>query len=371
MIKWFRKLSKTVIVLLNIVAVLALFLSYLATYISPVRFSLLALFGIAYGVILITNVIFIVFWLFVKKRLALISIIAILIGFSHLDSYIQFIPKKQKPKPTEPAIKLVSQNVKLFGWYDWKRNKENKKTMIQNLKSMQGDVVCIQEYFFHTSKGKFDTKSEIKKELNLPFEHEYFTNVVNRNQKYGIATFSKYPIVNSGSIPFKNESGNACIYTDIKIGDDTIRVYNAHVASIRFGDTDYRFMEEIKKPEAGKVKPIVKDGMGILKRMDRAYVKRARQVHAIKNHAAKSPYPVIICGDFNETPVSYSYAQLANGLTDSFRKSGFGISNTYIGKFPSYRIDYIFHSKSLQSQNYRKYPEKISDHHALSVEIYW
>lgn len=370
MIKWLRSLSKRLLIILNILAVIALFLAYLSTYISPEKVAFLALFGIAYGVLLVTNVIFILFWLFVKKRLALISAIAILIGFSHLAAYMQLIPHFENAEISGQKITVVSQNVKLFGWYNWKTNKQDRDTMIAGLKRVDADIYCFQEFFHNTTPGKFDTRNTIEKRLETPYSDLHYTNSINMDEKYGIVTYSKYPIVNMGRVKFDREYSNACIFSDIDINGDTIRVYNAHVASIRFQREDYRFLDEIKKTEQ-PVKPVIKDGMSILDRLTIAYKKRANQVRSIKAHAAQSPYPVIICGDFNDTPVSYSYAQLSEGMVDSFRESGWGIGNTYIGKFPSFRIDYIFHSPDMHSQNYRKLPEKISDHHGIAAEIYW
>lgn len=363
-------MSKRLLIILNILAVVALFMAYLSTRISPEEVAFLALFGIAYGVILVTNLIFIVFWLLVKKRLALISTIAIIIGFSHLSAYMQLIPHSEKSDIEGQKIKIVSQNVKLFGWYNWKTNIQDRDTMIAGLKRANADIYCFQEYFHNTTPGKFDTRNVLEKRLGTPYADLHYTNSINMDEKYGIVTYSKYPIVNMGRVKFDREYSNTCIFSDIDVNGDTIRVYNAHVASIRFQSEDYRFLDEIKKNDQ-PVKPVIKDGMSILDRLTIAYKKRANQVHSIKDHAAQSPYPVIICGDFNDTPVSYSYAQLSEGMVDSFRESGWGIGNTYIGKFPSFRIDYIFHSPTMHSQNYHKLPEKISDHHGIAAEIYW
>lgn len=370
MIKWLRSLSKRLLIALNILAVIALFLAYLSTYISPEKMVFLAVFGIAYGVILVVNLFFILFWLLVKKRIALISTIAILIGFSHLSAYFQLLPHFAKAETTDNKIKIVSQNVKLFGWYNWKRNKQDRDTMMTGLEQAAADIYSFQEYFHNITPGKFDTHETIKKRLKTPYSNVHYTNSINMDEKYGIATYSKYPIVNTGRVRFERENSNACIFSDIAINGDTIRVYNAHVASIRFRNDDYRFMDEIKSSEQN-VKPVIKDGFGILERLNIAYKKRASQVHSIMAHVANSPYPVIICGDFNDTPVSYSYTQLSDNLVDSFRESGWGIGTTYIGKFPSFRIDYIFHSEGLHSQNYHRLPETISDHHAIVTEIYW
>src|SRR5690606_23644184 len=96
----------------------------------------------------------------------------------------------------------------------------------------------------------------------------------------------------------------------------------------------------------------------------------AHQVELISRHALSSPYPVIICGDFNDSPVSYSYNTITQNFTDAFGESAYGIGNTYRGKFPSFRIDYIFHDKRFNSGNYITHPESISDHHSISTEIY-
>lgn len=363
-------MSKGLLIFLNILAVIALLLAYLSTHISPEKVAFLALFGIAYGVILFSNVVFILFWLLVKKRLALISAIAIAIGFPHLAAYMQLVPKFPPALEEGQSIKIVSQNVKLFGWYNWRHNKQDRDTMIAGLELTEADIYCFQEYFHNTTPGKFDTRETLTKKLKTPYSNVHYTNSINMDEKYGIVTYSKYPIVNKGRVIFDREYSNACIFSDINVNGDTIRVYNAHVASIRFQNEDYRFMDEIKKTEQ-PVKPVIQDGIGIVDRLTVAYKKRANQVHAIKAHAAESPYPVIICGDFNDTPVSYSYAQLSENMVDAFRESGWGIGNTYIGKFPSFRIDYIFHSPLLQSRNYHKLPEKVSDHHAIAAEIYW
>ena len=363
-------MSKRLLIFLNILAVAALLLAYLSTHISPEKVAFFALFGIAYGVLLITNVVFIVFWLLVKKRLALLSAIAIIIGVSHLSAYMQLIPKFSDAETEGQKIKIVSQNVKLFGWYNWRHNKQDRDTMIAGLQRADADIYCFQEYFHNTTPGKFDTRETITKRLKTPYSDVHYTNSINMDEKYGIVTYSKYPIVNMGRVTFDREYSNTCIFSDIDVNGDTIRVYNAHVASIRFQNEDYRFMDEIKKTEQ-PVKPVIQDGIGIVDRLTVAYKKRASQVRSIKAHAAESPYPVIICGDFNDTPVSYSYAQLSEGMVDSFRESGWGIGNTYIGKFPSFRIDYIFHSPQLHSRNYHKLPEKVSDHHGITAEMYW
>lgn len=355
--------------MMNVVAVIPLLLAYLATVVDPQTAPFLQLFGIGYGFSLLVNFFFIVFWLIFKKRFALISAVAILIGINHMSRYIQILPPMTDTEPDE-YVQVISQNVKLFGWYNWRHNIRDRDEMIGNLKEMKGDIYCFQEYFHHGTEGVFNTKDLLRDSLGTPSVHIEYTTDIQGDQHFGIATFTKYPIVSKGRIHFGGERGNLCIYTDMKIGDDTVRVYNAHVASIRFSDADYRLMEDLQK-QKGRGEFRMDGGRNIVKRMVRAYKKRAGQTREIQRHIASSPYPVILCGDLNDSPVSYSYTKVSQGLIDAFRVDGWGIGSTYVGIFPSFRIDYIFYDPAFGSFDYTTYPEKVSDHRAIGCKVYF
>jgi endonuclease/exonuclease/phosphatase family metal-dependent hydrolase len=356
---------------LNILVVLGIILAYAATEISPERFPYLAFFGIAYGFLLVANMIFILFWLLVKKRFALLSALSILLGFNYLASYFQALPDFKKKTPPANAVKIVSQNVKLFGWYNWEENIAQRDKMMRHLETTEGDIFCFQEFFHNSGPGIFETKELLKLTLNAPYAYDEYTSTVGQNQHYGIATFSKFPIVGRGQIRFEGEkNNNMCIYTDVVAYGDTVRIYNVHAASIRFSDSQYAFIKELND-EREQTEVEFNEAFGIVERLAAAFTRRAKQVEKVKAHSAESPHPVVICGDFNDTPVSYSYATISEGLSDSFREAGgLGIGSTYLGAFPSFRIDYIFHSKELVSADYTRYEEAISDHNAISSLIW-
>jgi len=356
---------------LNIIAVLGLFLSYLSTYVSPQKFVYLAFFGVAYGVLLVLNLFFIFFWLMVKKRLALLSFIALALGINHLRHYFEFIPSYTDDLSDAKKVKLVSQNVRLFGWYNWESNIEDRDWMMRNLELAKADIYCFQEFFHNTRPGTFETRELLKKTLGTPFLHEHYPVTVHGDQHYGIATFSKYPVIAEGMIEFPSERSNVCIYSDIAVGYDTIRVYNAHLASIRFSEDDYKFLNELQNNKENKPTPDLAEGFGIITRLSNAYIKRANQITQITDHIKTSPHRVVLCGDFNDTPVSFTYGKVSGLLYDSFKNGGLGIGNTYRGAFPSFRIDYIFHSPEIQSENYFRLPEEVSDHHAIGSTLYW
>jgi endonuclease/exonuclease/phosphatase family metal-dependent hydrolase len=174
-----------------------------------------------------------------------------------------------------------------------------------------------------------------------------------------VAIFSAFPIIGNGKIIFDKNSNNVCIYSDIKIDKDTVRVYNVHLQSIHLGYEDYKFVDDVMN---NKETEELEKSKNILKRIKRAFIKRSIQTELVAEHIAKSPYPVIVCGDFNDPPASYTYHTISENLEDAFVESGNGFGRTYAGKFPSFRIDYILHSDIYKAYDFRTIREELSDH---------
>ncbi len=362
---------------LNYLAVACLLISYLSPYISPEIFWPIAFFGLAYPLLLGVNILFVIFWCLKWKRQFLLSIVVIAIGWTHLSGFIQISATGKKDNST--GFKILSYNVRLFDLYNWKNDKNivTRNKIFDFIKEDSADVICLQE-FFSDDSGHFATIDTIVKFQKAINHHVEYTESMYDKFHWGIATFSKYPIIDRGKVEFEEKSNNICIYTDLKVEGDTIRVYNTHMASIHFQYKDYQLLSNIGKVNPGytpKAKDIVKEDLyegskNILRLMKSAFVKRAKQADIISKHIAKSPHSVIICGDFNDTPASYAYHKIAGELSDAFVQSGKGFGRTYIGAFPSFRIDYILHSKKLRSSDFQTITQKeLSDHYPISCYI--
>jgi len=363
---WIRR----VMFALNILAILFLLLSYSASYISPEKIWWLALFGIGYGIILCVNILFVLFWIIFKSRNFLFSLFVILIGFGKMFNIYEIHFFKDKPlakkETTSFPVKVMSYNVRLFDLYNWFHNQETREKIFKFLSAESPDIICIQEYFTSDKKeDHFSNNDTLKKVIPAAYSNIIYSTTLYQTSHWGIATFSKYPIINKETVHFQERGGNIFTFSDIKIGNDTIRVYNTHLESIRFGKADYKFIENLGETEQDELK----GSMSIILRLKRAFIKRAKQVQVLHKHILSSPHPVILCGDFNDTPSSYTYSMLCNGLEDSFRESGTGFGKTYIGAFPSFRIDYILHDERLKSTGYTTYHEKLSDHFPISSWI--
>ena len=203
-------------------------------------------------------------------------------------------------------------------------------------------VICFQE-FLTLRKGKI-TLAGIKKELkDLPYSHVNYTHRIPGKSNFGLATFSKYPIINKGIIKFEN-SLNGIIFSDLIIPQDTVRIYNCHLQSVKLKQDYNQVLDSLI---SGYDDKRFDEFRYISVKIRDAYIKRAFQAELLSRHIKNSPYPVIVCGDFNDTPFSYSYYRLSRNLKDAFIESGSGIGSTYRQNFAPIRIDYILYSPSL------------------------
>jgi endonuclease/exonuclease/phosphatase family metal-dependent hydrolase len=230
------------------------------------------------------------------------------------------------------------------------------------IKAEKPDIVCFQE--FRKQEGEGYTFQKILKLLK-PAKYFYSFYDYSNETGSGIAIFSKYPIIAKGRMLFRNTC-NISMYNDIVVKKDTIRIFNCHLQSIRFLKGDYDFIDSVQFSMSEKNKAGIKT---ISYKLREAFKLRARQVDYISRLIEKSTYPVILCGDFNDTPVSYTYRHMKGNLNDAFRESGKGIGNTYNGKVPSFRIDYIFHSNIFASFSYKMRHEGYSDHFPVFCKI--
>jgi len=351
---------------INIFAAGSLLLSHLASFISPAKVWWLAMFGIGFGICVTTNLVFLIYWLIRRDKRLLLSLITLLLTADKLLGIYQ-IHFAQNDQPKE-AIKVMSYNVRLFDLYNWTHNNESKEKIFQMLQEQNADIICFQEFYSSedTTHYRFNNVSKLRSVLRASYSHIYYSITLRKTDHWGMATYSRFPIINKKTVYFSDRGKKAFIYSDIVKGNDTIRVMNMHLQSIGFKEADYKYVESLQE-EYDEAE--LKGALNILRRLKRAFVKRSVQAEVVQNEIRNSPYPVILCGDFNDTPSSYTYRTISAEMNDGFRESGSGSGRTYVGPFPSFRIDYILHSPSLHSNNYTTIHEKLSDHYPVSCYI--
>lgn len=349
---------------INLLIGVGLIGAYLSTHISPNIISNLPFLGLAYPFLILILACFSFLWLFVKRKYLIFNILVFLLGWNHFTDFYAFNTSTTVHSTRD--LKIMSYNVRIFNYYNLKNRIETRNNIIKFLQKENADVLCFQEFYHQENSLNFKTRDTLISILKAKNYHERYTHEMTGKQFFGVVTFSKYPIINKGGIKFENDDNNYCIYTDIVKNTDTIRVFNAHLGSIRLKSKDYAIFGEDKNQKKHKIDTVQQNIIGRLKL---AFKKRAVQIETVKAEVKKSPYPIILCGDFNDTPVSYCYRQIVSQLTDVFIESGNGIGTTYIGKMPSNRIDYIFHSSQLKGTEFVIHDVNYSDHKPISCYI--
>jgi endonuclease/exonuclease/phosphatase family metal-dependent hydrolase len=363
-----RKITDRVILVLNLVSAAGMLVAYLAPLVNPARFFIPALFGLAYPYLLILNLGLLCYWIIRLKKEALIPLLVILLGWNQLNNLLPFsgrhkgIPETAAP---ERFFSILSYNVRGFDRYHWRQDPNTRMDIFHFIHAQDPDILCFQEYFTYRYKDR--TQSDLAAHLKqYPESALYFISNVTGENGYGIATYSKFPILRSSRIPF-NSSSNGALYTDLLIREDTVRVFNIHLQSFRFEKENYAFMDTLRLAYSSEQ---MKELKNIGSRMKQAYILRAEQARMISSYLHDSPHPVVVVGDFNDTPQSYAYRKIRKGLQDAFRKSGKGFGNTYFGEFPSFRIDHILVGGPLIPSQFKRLKVDYSDHFPITAEIY-
>ena len=323
------------IFLLNSIAAVLLLVSYVLPYLAPKSFGVLSVLSLTVPLLIILNGLFLVYWLLKVKKQLLLSLIVLLIGYSHVSSLFKF--GGSEILKTEDQISILSYNVRLFNVYDWIDDDSVGEQIMSFIHEEDPDIVCFQE---------FHPDDQIHSE-RYPYKIEELSGV---RLRYGQAIWSRFPVVDRGSIEFKNTANNA-IFADIVKGKDTIRVYNVHLQSSRIKDEK----EPLEQTESGK----------LLRRFSNTFRMQQDQAEQVIAHMSSSPYRNVVCGDFNNTAYSYVYRQIKGELNDAFETAGSGFGRTFAFRYFPVRIDFILADPDFSIDAFKSYRIKLSDHYPI------
>ncbi|WP_417858457.1 endonuclease/exonuclease/phosphatase family protein [Xanthomarina gelatinilytica] len=329
------KLFDKIIYMVNALVATMLLLSYVLPYFPPKTFALLSVLSLGVPFLILTNVLFFIYWLIKLKKQLILSLLVLTIGYFTLGSFYKFSSSDVEPETSD--LSVMNYNVRLFNLYEWIPEKSIETKMVDFIKTKAPDILSLQEYHPH-------------KNIDLSFFKYKFEKLSGTKAKYGQAIFSQYPIINSGSVEFPNTSNNA-IFADIVIEKDTLRIYNVHLQSLKIDAN----VEKLKQ----------EDSDWILKRVEQTFKMQQVQTEMFLKHKADSPYKMIICGDFNNSAYSYVYKEIKGELKDAFKMAGNGFGRTYDFKFFPIRIDFIFAEKHFEVTDFKTFDNKFSDHYPI------
>lgn len=355
-----RTITRTIILLINLLFLLVSCLIIISVNYYNEKIWFISLIGFANSTLLIIHLFFGVFWLFCRhKYYSIISTICIIAGI-----YAGGSPFEINGKEDKVGMTLVSYNVRNFDLYNWRGNFKRRDSIIKYLTEIKPDIICFQEYY-NDKVNTYNTNDSLKRILNLPYVHYESLIKVDNLYDFGLATLSRYPIIRQIKLFKSKRSTNNVMVTDVIVHGDTIRIFNCHLESFHLEKSNFTTIGKIQSHEYSENDSTELNNL--LGKFKKATIKRSGQSDTLSDAIKNSPYPVIVCGDFNEIECSYTYHKIKthNNLIDAFRESGRGLGGTFIGKLPSFRIDYILHSQKISTWNFVTGKRKLSDHFAI------
>jgi endonuclease/exonuclease/phosphatase family metal-dependent hydrolase len=342
-LSWFNK----GMFILNILLIIITFVAYTLPFLAPKSFPFLSVLTLFMPLFFILNGLFFVYWAFQFKKRMILSGLVLLMGITFINKFYKFSTKAYPEDPKDFTV--MSYNVRLFNLFKWIENDDVPQEILSFINDKNPDILCIQEY---STSANIDFKV---------YRHRYIF-MEGDKIKTGQAIFSKFPIIDQGNIVFPNSNNNV-VFADIKKGKDIIRVYNMHLQSIKISPDVNEISENIDAIDKGK-------SQMMLYRISKAFKKQQQQAEIFKAHKKECEYPIIICGDMNNSAFSYVYRNVKGKLKDCFEEAGEGFGQTY--KFRHYpaRIDYIFADEKMKVKSFESFPEfENSDHYPIMTKL--
>ncbi|KAF2330309.1 endonuclease/exonuclease/phosphatase family protein [Flavobacterium daemonense] len=333
--------------LLNIVLTVLTFSVYILPFLAPKSFPLLSVLTLFMPAFFVANGLFFVYWAIQFKKRMILSGLVLLMGITFISKFYKFSAKEYVKD--ERDFSIMSYNVRLFNVFKWLDRDDIPENIKAFIDEKDPDILCIQEY---SNSAHLDLKV---------YPHRYI--FIDGNQiKTGQAIFSKFPIIDEGNIIFP-KSDNNVVYADIKRGKDIIRVYNMHLQSIKISPDVSKISNDIDSVNQKK-------SQLIYTRISKGFRQQQEQAEIFKEHIKKCKYPIIICGDMNNSPFSYVYRNIKGKLKDAFEEAGEGFGATYKFKYYPARIDYIFTDTKMKVKQFESFPDfENSDHYPIMTRV--
>lgn len=298
-----------------------------------------------------------------RSKWFFLTLTALLLSWQQITALFSFhIKNNFDPLNPDSTLRVLTWNVS-----SWTENNFSpgriestglRNLMMDAIQEQNADVLCFQEYFESYAPELYPSNIAVLKKMG--FNYYYFTPVVkiySGKIQSGLCIFSKYPIQDTSFHKIGRGNSEGLSMADIQYKGKTIRIFNTHLESPRLRKQEYNPFEEENGTRT------------VLGKIKRAYSLRSQQADSLREFINNSNYPVIVCGDFNDVPNSYSYFKVKGNLQDAFLKKGVGIGRTFQFISPTLRIDYMFADKRIKIDQFTRLDYKYSDHYAQMMDV--
>jgi len=335
----FKKLTYRVLLIGNVIVVLLMLLVGNIGRLNPVDYPSLANLGLGFPILLVFNLVFLVVWCFCRLRSIWLPLLGFILCYGPIRTYSPFNFPEDKP---HGSIKVLSYNVFMFSSWDEPHGAKN--PIVDYIVKSKADIVCLQE-----AQARLDNSDQIYSTLKK--HYPYFKLMIKKHPGADyIVLLSKYPVLWQDTIPYGSSSNQSVAYMlDIK-GTKTL-VVNNHFESNGLSSGDKEGFKTLVKGEL-KTDEAKKQSVHLIKKLGDVSARRAPQAEAVARFVKKyldKQIPVILCGDFNDSPLSYTHHVISKELNDCYVESGNGPGISYHKSGMYFRIDHIFCSDDFES----------------------
>ena len=342
--------------MIMLVAAALLLLSYISIVANPAKAWFFSVFGLLFFPIVMLNLVLVVWAALRRSRLFLIPLLTVLPSLLFVGLFVHFCNWEQSEVSgkSSSVVKLVTYNVDRFSYHRGKMScEECSDSVFAYLRRQNADIICLQEYVT-------DNPARLKSLMRslMPGYHIEYYLFKGRGLYCGNMTLSRFPALGKGKVLFEN-SRNLALYSDYVVGGRKFRVYNCHFESYAIS------MSNIWKSVTGDRDAWQKTG----DKYRKSIIRRPKQVNDVLAHIEDSPVEALVCGDFNDNPMSYTYHRVSHDLKDTFVEAGHGFGATYSAFWPLLRIDYVFIPEDWNAVDHCTDRVKFSDHYPVVTEF--
>ncbi|MEP6950061.1 MAG: endonuclease/exonuclease/phosphatase family protein [Ginsengibacter sp.] len=365
-----RRFTKNFFIASNFIIALFFLAGAYVKYFNPAQWWFFGLFTIILAYQLLVLLLFFLFWLFRKSLWCSISLIAIISGWHAVINIFPFNFSSSFSIQKNPGnIRVMSWNVEQFNILHHKDHPEVKQEMFDLINKYDPDIACFQEVVAGDKQKGVNYFPDIQKALRFgDYLYSYsLKDDFDRYHHFGRIIFSKLPIINKQTVVnYPNDYNATFQYIDVLKDNDTIRVFNVHLQSLKFTKANLSYLDKGGLNSDSNIT----ESKSIIAKIKTGFLKRSIQANFIKDEIIHSPYPVIVCGDFNDVPNSYAYETIGAGLQNAFVEKGSGIARTFSTISPTLRIDNIFADKKFTVVQFTRVKKLLSDHFPILADLF-
>ncbi|MCI6618855.1 MAG: endonuclease/exonuclease/phosphatase family protein [Prevotella sp.] len=354
MIRALKKFTLRLIAGANVATILILLLVGMAGFVNPVGHPRLSVMGLLFPVLLLFNFAFLVFWLVFKPKGALIPVLGFIVAYSPIRSYMPLNVRHEVP---DSALKVISYNVENFGAVPGQPQPDSPNEIVRYLADSHADLICLQE------AGGLHVKQEIDSVMGAVYPYRHIQ--LNDGNNNMLRLYSKFPIMSAERIPYPS-AGNLSVAYQLNVNHQIVLVINNHLESNLLDVEDKAGFKDLVKGKLDENRARA-ESTRLIDKLGAAAVRRAPQAEAVAEYIRRHRgMATIVCGDFNDSPLSYSCRTIGKGLTDCYRESGNGPGHSYHRSGMYVRIDHLYCSRDWKP--YRCFVDskiKLSDHYPI------